>query len=837
MSAGSRCASELLRLLALVLALGWAPIGTSAQESAGAAPPPVVSRDMVATLSDEQVRKLLLEQLEHTPPTEAAGAPHRPWVLTSSHKALERLQRLVASWGGSGEEARRLAVVVAANHTHPWLGVLAAIAACLGAGALLERFMLRRGGILGGLQQIGRRAAGGKLSPGQVLLAALARSAGALVFLAGSVLAVHLVPGLSEGARVLASATVWGVGGTRLVWAGMHAVLLPHGGESPWPVSQPVAHAVARYLSVVSGLVLLRLMDRHVLAYLGANADFITTVTLVTSAALIVAVLIAIFAVRAAMGPARSGSGVSGLLRDRWHYLAAGYVLLVFVLGVYAALIIGQPVLMRALASLSVVLVIPVIDYGLRLLAARLAPTPPAAEAQAPLPADDPAATYGEASAALHHEQLSLPAAAPPDEQAPPAAGQPALIEDALVLNFRVLLALVTVQAICSLWGIQVFDLVGALFGDQLAGALSEIAIAGLFVFIVWQIVKAAVRAYAVPEPEPGVVDLSGEGGTVGRTRIQTLAPLIAKTVGATLIAVLALITLSALGVNISPLLAGAGVVGLAVGFGAQTLVRDIVSGVFFLADDAFRMGEYLAIGNIRGTVEKISVRSLRLRHHRGPLPTLPYGEIRSMTNYSRDYVIMKFEVRVPFETDVEKVRKLIKQVGAELAQNEEYASVMLEPLKSQGVNRMDDSAFVIRCKFTTLARQAVRRAQGGVREDPGGIRQRGDPVRAQAGGGGDGGARWLAGSPRRRSGGGRRIGGRRDALSFKDQRTPTRFIGLPGLSPTAPLCRSRPRLGRHLRKRIAAIEREIPCARRQGRLTRRARPSSHRGHTVARSP
>ena len=82
---------------------------------------------------------------------------------------------------------------------------------------------------------------------------------------------------------------------------------------------------------------------------------------------------------------------------------------------------------------------------------------------------------------------------------------------------------------------------------------------------------------------------------------------------------------------------------------------------------------------------------------------TVKNTEIHSMTNYSRDYAIMKFEVRVPFETDVEKVRKLIKQVGAELAQNEEHASVMLEPLKSQGVSRMDDSAFVIRCKFTTV--------------------------------------------------------------------------------------------------------------------------------------
>ena len=194
---------------------------------------------------------------------------------------------------------------------------------------------------------------------------------------------------------------------------------------------------------------------------------------------------------------------------------------------------------------------------------------------------------------------------------------------------------------------------------------------------------------------------------------------IVKKFLSITLIVMVVLITLSSLGVNIGPLLAGAGVVGLAVGFGAQTLVRDVISGLFFMLDDAFRMGEYVEIGEVRGTVEKISVRSLRLRHHNGPLHTIPFGEIMFLTNYSRDWAIMKFELRVPFETDIDTVRKTIKKVGQEMMEDENLRPMLLGPLKSQGVNRMDDSALIIRCKFTAvpgeqfvLRREAYTRIQ-----------------------------------------------------------------------------------------------------------------------------
>ena len=159
---------------------------------------------------------------------------------------------------------------------------------------------------------------------------------------------------------------------------------------------------------------------------------------------------------------------------------------------------------------------------------------------------------------------------------------------------------------------------------------------------------------------------------------------------------------LGELGVNILPLLAGAGVVGLAIGFGAQTLVKDIISGVFFLIDDAFRKGEYIDIGSVKGTVEKISLRSMQLRHHNGPLHTIPFGDIRHVTNFSRDWVIMKLSLRLTYDTDAEKVRKLIKKLGQEMAEEPNLKPLFLQPLKSQGVIEMQDSAQIMRVKFMT---------------------------------------------------------------------------------------------------------------------------------------
>ncbi|MEX0351244.1 MAG: mechanosensitive ion channel family protein [Paracoccaceae bacterium] len=201
---------------------------------------------------------------------------------------------------------------------------------------------------------------------------------------------------------------------------------------------------------------------------------------------------------------------------------------------------------------------------------------------------------------------------------------------------------------------------------------------------------------------DAGEAELGDEGGGSSASRLATLLPLFRGAILAVVVVTITLIALMELGINVSPLFAGAGVVGLAVGFGAQTLVRDIFSGAFFLVDDAFRKGEYIDIGDVKGTVEKISVRSFQLRHHLGALNTIPFGEIKVLTNYSRDWVIMKLPLRVTYDTDVERVRKLIKNLGKELLTDPVIGENFIQPLKSQGVIEMQDSAMIIRVKFMT---------------------------------------------------------------------------------------------------------------------------------------
>ena len=170
---------------------------------------------------------------------------------------------------------------------------------------------------------------------------------------------------------------------------------------------------------------------------------------------------------------------------------------------------------------------------------------------------------------------------------------------------------------------------------------------------------------------------------------------------------------LSALGVQIAPLIAGAGVVGVAVGFGSQTLVKDIISGMFYLLDDAFRVGEYIVSGNYRGTVEGFSLRSIKLRHHRGPVYTVPFGMLGAVQNLSRDWVIDKITVGVTYDTDLDLVKKVVKQVSKEIMADPTLAKGIIEPLKSQGVAAMGDFAIQVRMKFMAKPGEqfVVRRA------------------------------------------------------------------------------------------------------------------------------
>ena len=269
----------------------------------------------------------------------------------------------------------------------------------------------------------------------------------------------------------------------------------------------------------------------------------------------------------------------------------------------------------------------------------------------------------------------------------------------------RIILFAAIIMYLAEKWGIDFTNLASAGLGAQVASRFIEFMIIIAGGYLVWELVTLWFNRKLAAEMTAAGFDLTadepggGEGGGVGGSRLSTVIPLLRLTLQTLIVVMTLLFGLGNLGVDITPLLAGAGIFGIAIGFGAQALVRDVVSGIFFLIDDAFRVGEYLVIEDTVGTVEKISLRSMQLRHHKGPVHTIPYGEIPKVTNNSRDWVIMKLKFTFPFETDANKIKKIFKKIGAEMLEAD-YAGDLLQTFKSQGVYDVDDVGIVIRGKF-----------------------------------------------------------------------------------------------------------------------------------------
>jgi len=260
---------------------------------------------------------------------------------------------------------------------------------------------------------------------------------------------------------------------------------------------------------------------------------------------------------------------------------------------------------------------------------------------------------------------------------------------------FRFVLGALLLFIVLGLWGID-FS-----FGRIFAADALKIIMVLILGFVIWEFVKSRIDR-KLKEEMPDEDEEKEEGGA-GGSRIGTLLMLLRKFIMAIMFVMVSLIILSNLGINIGPLIAGAGVIGLAIGFGAQTLVKDIIAGIFFLIDDAFRVGDYIETAGTKGMVDHISLRSLRLRHPRGPVFTIPFGSMGTVKNNSRDYIISKLDFRVRYDTDVDKVRKIIKKINKTVMKDEDMGPVMLGKLKSQGVRELDDSAMVMRVKFKTI--------------------------------------------------------------------------------------------------------------------------------------
>lgn len=257
-------------------------------------------------------------------------------------------------------------------------------------------------------------------------------------------------------------------------------------------------------------------------------------------------------------------------------------------------------------------------------------------------------------------------------------------------------------------------------FSRQAAGV-------AIFAFAGW-VALVFLRVFfdaCAPKPRAsGHADEEEGTGDSVPSRLATVLPVLRGVVLGAVLGLTILIVLSRMGVDIGPLLAGFGILGLAISFGSQALVRDIVSGVFFMLENAFRVGEYVDTGRLKGTVEKISLRSMQLRHQSGQIHTIPFGQIQQLTNASRDWATIKFNVRLDHSADIEQARKTIKKVGLALLEDPEFGPHFIAQLKMQGVADITDSAVVIRLKFTakpaqasTLQREALKRVYRALNE------------------------------------------------------------------------------------------------------------------------
>ena len=268
-----------------------------------------------------------------------------------------------------------------------------------------------------------------------------------------------------------------------------------------------------------------------------------------------------------------------------------------------------------------------------------------------------------------------------------------------------VLYALV-VLAVLQSWGLDVFSWFASEAGRFVLGrAIMIVLIVGVAV-AAWELISALIERY--------LSATDADGNAVERSqRAKTLLPLLRNVFTVVLTVVVAMTVLSELGLNIGPLLAGAGVVGLAVGFGAQTLVKDVITGVFILLEDSISAGDVVEVAGHSGVVESMTIRTIRLRDISGTIHTVPFSDVSSIKNLTRDFSYAFMEIGVAYREDIDSVIAVIEELGAELRADSAFADKILEDIQVLGLERFDDSAVVVRARFKTkpLQQWGVRRA------------------------------------------------------------------------------------------------------------------------------
>lgn len=260
-----------------------------------------------------------------------------------------------------------------------------------------------------------------------------------------------------------------------------------------------------------------------------------------------------------------------------------------------------------------------------------------------------------------------------------------AILTGASVAAIYVLAALALLEA----WGIGAFTWFVGVAQQPAARNVVSLALALIGGLVLWEFFSSMI------ERRLAAIDHGG------RSRARTVLPLLRSTVLVILVTVAVLMVMSQIGLNIAPLLAGAGIAGIAIGFGAQALVKDVITGFFMLLEDTFAVGDRVDVGGGHvGIIEAVSIRNFRLRDIQGVVHTVPFSAITTVLNMSRDFAYVVCDAGVVYREDPDRVIAVMLEAGKELAAEPRWKHCVLAPLEILGVDRFTDTAMVIRARI-----------------------------------------------------------------------------------------------------------------------------------------
>jgi moderate conductance mechanosensitive channel len=248
---------------------------------------------------------------------------------------------------------------------------------------------------------------------------------------------------------------------------------------------------------------------------------------------------------------------------------------------------------------------------------------------------------------------------------------------------------------ILAAWRVDVGGLLFGQMGRDVLGRVADIVIVLVLALVAWEILGGIIYAQLNRQDESGHAILRS-------ARIRTLLPLVRNALLIIITAMTALVVLSELGVDIAPLLAGAGVIGLAVGFGAQSLVKDVITGAFFMFEGTINIGDVIDIGGKSGLVEGMTIRSMRLRDLNGSLHTVNFGSVAMVTNMTREFSYYVVDVKVSYQYDPDDVTDVLRETDEELRAEPAFKYYILQPIEILGLETFADTSFIVRARIRT---------------------------------------------------------------------------------------------------------------------------------------